>query len=144
MIKHLSDACRILSDRHYMDTKTRIKLITPNLDQSFLHLVQDQERDETLYGNNLPEKIKASKAIERQGAQIKKANINKNKPSPLTTIRQPVNQGNWAAPPRYPSNRGGRGSYKKTGPPAGPSRRPQYQPQPRPAYNATKPRAARQ
>ncbi|KAI8441961.1 hypothetical protein MSG28_005632 [Choristoneura fumiferana] len=70
--KHLSDACRILSDLHYMETQTRAKLVTPALSKQFLNVIQDCERDETLFGAKLPEKIKASKAIEKQGLQIKK------------------------------------------------------------------------
>ncbi|CAK1594726.1 unnamed protein product [Parnassius mnemosyne] len=73
-IQHLSNACRILSDLHTVNTNSRIKLITPNLDKNFLHIVQDAVRDETLFGNKLAEKIKAARAIERQGLQIKKTN----------------------------------------------------------------------
>ncbi|KAI8438859.1 hypothetical protein MSG28_011204 [Choristoneura fumiferana] len=40
-IQHLSNACRILSDLHTINTNSRIKLITPNLDKNFLHVVQD-------------------------------------------------------------------------------------------------------
>ncbi|KAI5646427.1 hypothetical protein NE865_01360 [Phthorimaea operculella] len=73
-IQHLSNACRILSDLHAVFTKNRIKLITSNLDKNFLHVIQDSERDETLFGTKLSDKIKAAKAIERQGQQIRKSN----------------------------------------------------------------------
>lgn len=100
-VKILSDSCRILSDLHYAETQVRIKLIIPSLEKSFTATIQDQDRDETLFGNKLPEKIKASKAIEKRGLQIKKG------PSPKPTtsgiapsgghLRQ---QGNWKPPPR--------------------------------------------
>ncbi|XP_048489492.1 uncharacterized protein LOC125491471 [Plutella xylostella] len=110
-IKHLSNACRILSDLHHMNTQSRIKLITPGLDRSFLHVIQDAERDETIFGNKLSEKIKAAKAIEKQGIQIKKVTAPNPKPSSSTHVQTPVVRptysGNWTAPPRYSSNRGG-------------------------------------
>ncbi|XP_063373830.1 uncharacterized protein LOC134661619 [Cydia amplana] len=118
-LKYLSDGCRILSDAHNFFTKDRIKLITPSLEKNFLHVIQDAERDESLFGNTLSEKIKASKAIERQGQQIKKT-VSAPKPgtSNSTNTRAFTAQGNWSGPPRYSSNRGGggRGGYRRTNP----------------------------
>ncbi|CAK1586577.1 unnamed protein product [Parnassius mnemosyne] len=138
-IQHLSNACRILSDLHTVNTNSRIKLITPNLDKNFLHIVLDAVRDETLFGNKLAEKIKAARAIERQGLQIKKTNP---KPSSSqSNSHRSSNSGNWSGPPRYSSNRGNRGGKKTTTQ----SRRPylsstQQQPASKPAA-ANKPRA---
>ncbi|XP_047993798.1 uncharacterized protein LOC125232207 isoform X2 [Leguminivora glycinivorella] len=70
-LTHFSDSCRILTDLHCASTKDRIKLLTPSLEKNILHVIQDSERDDTLFGNALSEKIKASKAIQRQGQQIK-------------------------------------------------------------------------
>jgi hypothetical protein len=105
--KHLSNSCRILCDLHASSTQSRIKLITPSLDKTFLQVIQDAERDETVFGNKLSEKIKAAKTIEKQGLQIKKT-----APKNVTAV-QPASSrasysGNWSAPPRYTSNRGGR------------------------------------
>jgi hypothetical protein len=124
-LKYLSDGCRILSDTHNFLTKDRIRLITPSLEKSFLHVIQDAERDESLFGSTLSEKIKASKAIERQGQQIKKnMSAPKAGTSNTTNTRASTSQGNWSGPPRYSSNRGGgRGGNRKTNlPPA--TRRP--------------------
>ncbi|XP_013172812.1 PREDICTED: uncharacterized protein LOC106121639 [Papilio xuthus] len=109
-INHLSNACRILSDLHATNTNSRIKLITPNLDKNFIHIIQDSVRDETLFGNNLSDKIKAAKAIERQGLQIKKS-ISRSS-GPQTTSNRSSNSGNWSGPPRYSSIRGNRGGKK--------------------------------
>nr|XP_026500928.1 uncharacterized protein LOC113404275 [Vanessa tameamea] len=49
-IKILSDAIRILSDLHYQDIETRMKLLSPSLDKSILNII-DNERDETLFGS---------------------------------------------------------------------------------------------
>lgn len=113
-LKCLSDGSRILSDLHYDLTSYRAKLITPCLDKTFLRVLQDTERDETLFGNTLAEKIKASKTIERQGHQIKRTNP---AVKPPTTFRFPYS-GNSMGPPRYPfpSNRGGRGGPRRPAP----------------------------
>ncbi|KAI8428911.1 hypothetical protein MSG28_007543, partial [Choristoneura fumiferana] len=48
-MKHLSNGCRILCDLHALSTQNRIKLITPSLDKTFLQIIQEAERDETLF-----------------------------------------------------------------------------------------------
>lgn len=117
-IKTLSDGCRILCDLHQSETQARIKMITPGLAKPFLNVIQDSERDETLFGSNLPDKIKASKTIEKQGLQIKKAvplpvRSNTNAQSQNITSARHNFQGNWAGPSRYPTNRGGRGGQRR-------------------------------
>lgn len=110
-IKFLSDACRILSDLHALETQTRTKSLTQGLEKSFLNLIQESERDEMLFGSDLPEKIKASKAIEKQGSQIKKPELKIN-PGPSSS-RSSRTQGNLRGSSRS-TYRGGRGGPKKT------------------------------
>lgn len=120
-IKCLSDSCRLLCDMHFVETEARKKFVTPGLDKSFLNIMQDVERDEMLFGNKLSEKIKATKVIEKQGLQIKRPLPNP-KPAPFVPSQPSTSrsrpQGNWERPPRFPSNRGGRGGLKRT-PPSG-------------------------
>lgn len=112
-IKHLSNGCRFLSDLHYTYTQNRIKLITPSLDKTCLNVINDAERDSTLFGEKLGENIKAAKAIEKQGLQIKKIPTQKAPVSyPQQSGARPSYQGNWQ-PPRYQSNRGGRGGSRR-------------------------------
>lgn len=116
-IKVLSDSCRILCDLHHVETVARKKFITTGLDKSFKTMVQGVNRDEMLFGSKLSEQIKASKVIEKQGLQIKRAvpapkPLSSFVPQPSTSSRTRP-QGNWSAPPRYPSNRGGRGGSRK-------------------------------
>lgn len=120
-LKNLSDGCRILSNLHHCLTKDRVKLIIPSLEKSFLHVIQETERDDTLFGNSLGEKIKACKVIERQGHQIRKANPKTAAPQPSTS--RPAQQGNGTGPPRYSSNRGWRGGRGRAAPTAA-ARRP--------------------
>ncbi|XP_049699094.2 uncharacterized protein LOC126055157 [Helicoverpa armigera] len=108
-IKYISDGCRILSDLHHQNTEARVKFITPCLDKSFLQFLDRSERDSTLFGNDLSEKIKASKAIVKQGDLIKKPSP-ASKPSASKiqpTVPRSSYQGNWSGPSRSQSNRGG-------------------------------------
>lgn len=111
-IKSLSDACRILSELHFTETRARTKLITPCLDKAVLNVIQDDERDETLFGSKLSDRIKSSKAIEKHSLQIKK--VFQQKTPPLPTMPAAPRQGNWQDP-RFPLNRGWR--YNPTAPP---------------------------
>ncbi|XP_063391882.1 uncharacterized protein LOC134677830 [Cydia fagiglandana] len=116
-LTHFSDSCRILTDLHCASTKDRIKLITPSLEKNILHVIQDSERDDTLFGNALSEKIKAGKAIQRQGHQIKKTVPYQPSTSGFrqSTASRYTPPGNWRGPPRYfyPNSRGGRGSQTR-------------------------------
>ncbi|CAH2098698.1 unnamed protein product [Euphydryas editha] len=115
-IKFISDGCRILSDLHHQQTETRKKFITPCLDKTFLQVVDQSERDNTLFGNNLSDKIKASKVITMQGQQIKKTSSTpKPSSSHVHTAHTSRNslQGNWQTLPRSQANKGGRGGYKR-------------------------------
>ncbi|XP_039745511.1 uncharacterized protein LOC120623526 [Pararge aegeria] len=142
VLKYLTDGCRLLSDLHHCLTKDRIKLITPSLEKNFLNVIQDSERDETLYGNSLSEKIKASKAIEKRGSQIKKTSVNPKGRTPQTSVTQFSAQKNWSGPPRYPSNRGGRGGQRR--PPGAPRRSYQSLPQVQTRTSYAKTRASQQ
>lgn len=116
-IKILSDSCRILTDLHYVETQVRTRLITPCLDKSFTPLIKDHERDEMLFGEKLSETIKASKAIERQGTQIKKSTL-RTTSLPTSTAGPSSSRtrfsGNGTVPPRFTSgSRGGRGGHPR-------------------------------
>lgn len=135
-MKHLSNGCRLLCDSHFLATQNRMKLVTPSLDKSFLHMISESERDESLFGSSLSEKIKAAKVIEKQGLSIKKP-AKPQKPTASTSNYRSSHQGNWNAPPRYPANRGGRGGYHRR--PAGSSgaRRPYTAPAHQPQRSTT-------
>lgn len=96
IIKKLSETGQILLDLHYQNTVNRRKLITYCLDKKFLDMVQEVKRDSFLFGENLGEKIKASKSAERSGLQIKRP-----EPQPSTSYRpnQPAaRRGNPSGP----------------------------------------------
>lgn len=143
-IKLISDGCRILSDLHFTETQVRTKMLLPGLEKSFLNIIKDAERDDTLFGSKLSDQIKASKVIEKQGLQIKKTVPAPKTPAPTVqaTNARPRYQENWMGPPRYATtSRGGRGGYRgrfNLGP-----RRPQLPPHNKPSTQS-KPRAPAQ
>lgn len=144
-MKHFSNGCRLLCDSHYLATQSRIKLVTPSLDKSFLHMISESERDESLFGSTLSEKIKAAKAIDKQGLSIKKPAKPQKPTVPQSSTRSTSYQGNWNAPPRYPANRGGRGGYNRRPPMTSGARRPYTaSTQPQRGANQDKPRAPAQ
>lgn len=70
-IKNLNDGCKLLSDLYYLESQTRNKPVTPSLAKPSLYIIQDNESDESMFGNKISEKSKASKAIKKQGFQLK-------------------------------------------------------------------------
>ncbi|KAG6438994.1 hypothetical protein O3G_MSEX000392 [Manduca sexta] len=118
IIKGLSEANQILLDLHFENTLNRRKLITYSLDKKKnLDIVQEVQRDSMLFGENLTEKIKASKSAEKSGLQIKKTN----EASTSSNIKN--QQGNRKGPPRQAQCGVKRGGARN---------RPTYQPARRP------------
>lgn len=103
MVKKLSEVGQILLDLHHENTVNRRMLITPSLDKKFLQMTQDVKRDTYLFGANLGEKIKAVKAAEKSGLQIK--NMNNIGPQASGSKKFPNQQGNWKGPPRQQGQR---------------------------------------
>lgn len=139
MLKKLSEVSQIFLDLHYEDTKRRRKLITSSLDKKFLHMITDVKRDKLLFGDNLGDKIKASKTAERSGLQIKRIDAT------ASTSRKYQQQGNWRGPPRGQAHRtfrqGGQrnrypSQYNRRPPPAPQDR----QPRPPPKLNTKTPK----
>lgn len=97
MVKKLSEIGQLLLDLHYENTINRRMLIIPSLDQKFLSMTQDVKRDSYLFGENLGEKIKASKVAEKSGLQIR----NSRTVGPQASgSKKFIPQGNWRGPPR--------------------------------------------
>lgn len=102
IIKKLSEMGQVFLDLHNQNTITRRKLITYSLDKKFLNIVQGVKRDSFLFGENLGEKIKATKTAERSGLQIKRP-VEPQPSSSFRTNRPTARQGNLRGPPRQQS-----------------------------------------
>ncbi|KAL4705170.1 hypothetical protein ACJJTC_007916 [Scirpophaga incertulas] len=144
LIKKLSEVGQLLLDLHYENTVNRRMLITPTLDKNFLSMTQDVKRDSYLFGENLGDKIKASKAAEKSGLQIRN---NRNIGPQASGSKKYVPQGNWRGPPRQQSQQAVRqGGNKQRTSNHAPKRTPQAPttshyygpPTARPAYKSTR------
>lgn len=73
ILKPLSDACRILCDSHYLDTKTRRGFVISSINTKLKEALLDTSRDKLLFGNNISERLKAAKTIQQSGDALKNA-----------------------------------------------------------------------
>ncbi|XP_026317158.1 uncharacterized protein LOC113229885 [Hyposmocoma kahamanoa] len=110
IIKRLSETGQLLLDLHYQNTINRRKLIMFCLDKKFINMVQNVKRDSYLFGDNLGEKIKATKIAERSGLQVKRK-----EPQPSTSYRTnkyTARQGNARSLSRQQSGRNRANGYR--------------------------------
>lgn len=94
IIKHVSDASRLLCDSHYIDTKVRRSFLISTLNNKLKETLKDTQRDKTLFGECLAERLKASKAITRTSQDLRPF-------KPKQTARIPAsntNNLNWKHP----------------------------------------------
>lgn len=98
LLTDLADATKLLTNIHYHQTQTRIKLISPILDRNFNQTLSKTTRDTFLYGENLPELLRNVKQLQQAAAQLKK-------PPPTIPLNirsnnmQRSSQGNRSGPP---------------------------------------------
>lgn len=79
IISLLSDSARLLCDYHYNESSTRkLFLLTGLENKTAREALKNTEVDQWLFGENLAEKLKASKAIEQTSKDLK-GSINKPK-----------------------------------------------------------------
>lgn len=71
IIKPLSDAGRLLCDSHYRESQSRRYAIINSLNKKTQDVVRHTKLDESLFGANLAEHLKSSKAISQSGAEMK-------------------------------------------------------------------------
>lgn len=71
VIKAVSDACRILCDLHYIDTRSRRGFAISATNTSLKETLLQTKRDKYLFGENITDKVKSAKTIEKSGADLK-------------------------------------------------------------------------
>ncbi|XP_063891396.1 uncharacterized protein LOC135117020 [Helicoverpa armigera] len=119
LISTISDVTRLLTDLHYQDTITRKKLVIPSLDQNVGKTVENQERDEFLFGEKFNENVKSATAIKKSAGTILKQNSNRKTNYRPTQSQKsfPKKQGNYKGRPRASMTQfkqGGGGRYQQT------------------------------
>ncbi|XP_044586107.1 uncharacterized protein LOC123266143 [Cotesia glomerata] len=73
LLKKLADAGKLMSQLHFQVSSARKSFISPTLTKPMKNLLQSTKPGLLLYGENLTEKIKAAKSIEKIGKEIKNA-----------------------------------------------------------------------
>ncbi|XP_063635037.1 uncharacterized protein LOC134805721 [Cydia splendana] len=71
LIKYLSDAGRLLCDYHYRESQSRRYSIINTLNKQTRDTIRDTKLDEYLFGSDLADHLKSSKAIEKSGLELK-------------------------------------------------------------------------
>lgn len=125
-IELASDASRLLLDFHYKYSVIRRDLLVLNLRKDLKDTLTNVSADGWLFGNNLGERIKASKDIEKTGLDLKPVKALK---SHSTASRQPSRQApeNFFRPPRRLHKGVSRGGRQNKNPnPSQPSQRRPY------------------
>ncbi|KAJ2939813.1 hypothetical protein O0L34_g18008 [Tuta absoluta] len=71
ILRHISNAARLLCDSHYIDTKLRRNFLISSLNNKLKETLKESKRDTYLFGEVLPEKLKATKAITKTSQDLR-------------------------------------------------------------------------
>lgn len=93
IIKPISDACRILCDMHHYETMTRKKFVISSINTGMQEILTNATTDKYLFGENMSDKLKTAKTVQRSGEELK--NIQRT-PNP----RNNLNRGNFNTLPQ--------------------------------------------
>lgn len=110
LIEKISDASRLLLDLHHQKTVSRREIVSLNLKKELKETLTNVQVDGWLFGDNLGERVKASKEIERSAQELK--GQSKFKPKRLI-VRTQSNTLNYRRPPQQGYTRGQQGGRKQ-------------------------------
>ncbi|XP_073941143.1 uncharacterized protein [Choristoneura fumiferana] len=102
IIKAISDASRILCDTFFNETKTRRTFVISATNSKMKETLLDAKRDKYLFGENVAEKLKSAKSVQRSSVDLKqtqknfnpkfaKNNFYKNKPLNTRALQRKTN-----------------------------------------------------
>ncbi|KAI8434109.1 hypothetical protein MSG28_012249 [Choristoneura fumiferana] len=77
ILKPISDACRLLCDSHFNDTRTRRGFIISAINPELKDTLSETKRDKLLFGENVSEKLKSAKTIKKSAADLKQVRNDK-------------------------------------------------------------------
>lgn len=122
LLKFMCDAGKLLADLHHKESTARKAYILPGLDKKAKTLLGKTQTDRYLFGEDLSEKLKSAKAMEKAGLDLKL------QPAISTQPKIPFkksNSVNWKSPPvkfqkfqrtgQVGSNQRGPNKYKSGG-----------------------------
>lgn len=107
IIKKINEGCKMLCDSFFLDTRGRRSLILSTINKNMKESLLQTEPLTYLFGDNLTEKIKTAKSVQRSGQDLK-ISENYKRPAPKqTTTSQSTSKNaptkktlNWRGPPR--------------------------------------------
>ncbi|KAL0879612.1 hypothetical protein ABMA27_003331 [Loxostege sticticalis] len=71
IIKKMNEAGRLLCDSIFLETKARRNLVLSTINKDLKESLQETESADYLFGENLTEKIKTAKAVQKSGKELK-------------------------------------------------------------------------
>lgn len=98
VLKHISNASRLLCDSHYIDTKLRRSFLISTLNNKLKDTLKESKRDKHLFGESLPENLKASKAITKSSQDLKSYVAKPKRPIKNNRPNNSTNNLNWKHP----------------------------------------------
>lgn len=138
LLQPLSDACRILCDSHNIETRTRKSILMSSINTSLRDTLASANRDKYLFGEDLAEKLKAAKTVQKTGESLLKINAGASTSKNSNVKINPRRNLNFRGQTqRKPPNRGNDSTRGR--PPARPTRTPAYSRQPPPPPRAPSP-----
>nr|CAI5837226.1 unnamed protein product [Callosobruchus analis] len=94
LIELISDAVRLLADLHCQKTETRRALLNLNFNKEVAVVLKETPADTWLFGENLSDRIKSAKAMERSSQDLKSRKVTQKKSyySPINSKSPPKRQ----------------------------------------------------
>lgn len=102
IIEPISDAARLIAHLHFEKTKLRQTMLVPSLTKECRESMGEPRKDNWLFGENLGERVRAAKALERSAVTVKKT-------VPVTSARK-QNGLNFRGPPLVHKRTVGKGA----------------------------------
>lgn len=96
LLKLMCDAGKLMTDLHHKESVARKAYILPGLDKRARTILGKVETDKFLFGEDLAEKLKSAKAIEKAGLDLKLQPMNA-AAAPKVPFKK--NSVNWKSPP---------------------------------------------
>ncbi|XP_028172204.1 uncharacterized protein LOC114361403 [Ostrinia furnacalis] len=138
LLQPLSDACRILCDSHNVETKTRRSILMSSINTSLRDTLSNANRDKYLFGEDLAEKLKVAKTVQKTGESLLKTNPVASSSKTMNSKSNPKRNLNFRGPTqRRPPNRTSESSRGR--PPGRQTRAPTYSRPPPPPPKAPSP-----
>lgn len=105
IIEALSDGAKLLADIHHDQSVSRQNVVCVSLDKNLKKIIETTDIDGWLFGENLSEKMKNLKQIEKSGDFLKSR--------PIPMKKGKGDQKNYKIPLRQPQALGGTGNFRR-------------------------------